>query len=110
MFIVQELLICTNDGTGEANIIGVFNSKEKAQEALKNRVLEQVEFCGIELFNQCDMTGPQDILEMLKEKFTNVKEKMYVILDEKYAFVAGHEECWHEYYLELSIEEKDLKD
>ena len=110
MFIVQKLVFCTNDGTGESDIIGIFNSKEKAQQILKNEVLKEFEFCGVELFNECDMTGTQDILDALEEKFEGLNKRLYVVTDEDYGFVAGHRECWHEYYIALTIEEKEFND
>mgnify|MGYP003532801892 CR=1 FL=1 len=37
VYVVKEIILCTMDGTVENNIIGIFNKKEKALEAIDER-------------------------------------------------------------------------
>lgn len=107
VFVVKELFISSADGSGEANIIGLFKNKEDAINKLK----ERIKLWGPS-FPTCDITISESLLDFYKEINPDPNSKtnssLYTTNDLS-TFCAISTECWYEYYLELTVEEKEIQ-
>lgn len=81
VYVVKEIILCTMDGTVENNIIGIFNKKEKALEAIDERSEELL----------------KEFEDLIPESDVNKGIGF---------FCMESSECWYEFYIEVNIEEK----
>lgn len=103
VFVAKELFICTGDGAGEVNILGLFKNKQDAINAIKERIKEYGPS-----FPECDVVASESLLNFYREINSTIDERHCTIGDSD-AFCVGSIECWYEYYLELIVEEKEIQ-
>ena len=82
VFIVKEAIICTNDGTFENNILGVFINLDSAKKVLSERTNE--------LLKEYEDLATKDCIKNISTDYFSIQ----------------FNECWYEFYIELGIEEK----
>lgn len=104
MFIVKELIVCSLDGTCEANILGVYKTEEEAFKKLKEGAKDHIS--DINEFYNCNISGPKDFLNFLP----NFNKRDYAINEKNNLFCVSSKDCWYEYYLEITIEEIKIQE